>query len=156
VSGPPGPPPRLVDRAELLGHELPPSLIAECETVLWVHGMLEDLPAPLPVCVDIRHRYVAEVPRTLVLREVVIDDDQIETVRGLHLTRPARTVLDLLRRAEEPDWAVLRAFVVARAVRAEDVRIQIDRRGRLPHKRRAEARIGELLAVQPAVTRYTS
>ncbi len=158
----PGSPTRTEERAAHLAAELGPRRIAERESVLWLLGVLDTLPTPIPVCVDIRHRSGESFDRRLAVREVVIDADQIEAIGALRFTSPARTMLDLLRQDAPVAQGVLREFVQRTAVTVDEVREQVERRVHLPHKRRALSRLEQLYAgitapsvpsAQPAVTR---
>jgi hypothetical protein len=146
IEGVPGPPTLPRDRVAFLAEELPEVMVAERSTVLWLHGLLSELPCPLPVCVDIRHRYVEQAPPGVQIRQVVIDADQIDLLDGLRRTGPARTVLDLIRSPGEPDWKPLRAYVALTGVARDEVSRQIDRRAHLPHKKRARLRLDALYA----------
>lgn len=158
----PGMPTRTEERAAHLAAELGPRWIAERESVLWLLGVLDTLPTPIPVCVDIRHRPGESFDRRLAVREVVIDADQIEAIGPLRFTSAARTILDLLRQDAPVAQVTLREFVRRTGVTVEEVREQVERRVHLPHKRRALSRLEQVYAgitaptvppAQPAVTR---
>jgi AbiEi antitoxin C-terminal domain len=148
-------PPSMQQRALVLTRRAPERLIAERMSAAWVYGVTHRPPARHQFCVDTSNR--AHVPHSsrLSVREVVIDASDLQSVAGLSVTTPLRTLIDLARSAEDftlEHLEVLRGLLVFGSLgRAECVRA-LNSTAHLPHKKRAMERIGEALA-QPSVTR---
>jgi hypothetical protein len=88
-----------------------------------------------------------------VIRQVVIDDDEIVTVHGVPVTTPARTVVDLARREDWTPQDETAAGDVSsqQGVTSADAVAVLDRRGRLPHRTRTVDRLGRICAADASV-----
>ncbi|MBD8703423.1 type IV toxin-antitoxin system AbiEi family antitoxin [Frigoribacterium sp. CFBP 13712] len=93
---------------------------------------------------DARHR---DTSGRVSIREMTIDRDEIAEVAGLRVTAPARTALDLARASVWTPADERRVGDLCRLYGVTSVQVArlIDRRGRLPHRQRAEARLRSLL-----------
>jgi hypothetical protein len=139
-----------VGRAIAVGFALGAGVVAAERTAAWVWGARG--PAPLPHSglvvspARVKHR-----GRGSVIRQVVIDDDEIVTVHGLSVTTPVRTVVDLARR---DDWApqderAARDVSRQQGVTSVDAITVLDRRGRLPHRMRTVDRLERVCGADP-------
>ncbi|ROS54412.1 hypothetical protein EDF50_0492 [Frigoribacterium sp. PhB24] len=136
-----------VGRAVAAGLALGAGVVAAERTAAWVWGARG--PAPLPHSglvvspARVKHR-----GRGSVVRQVVIDHDEIVSVGGAAVTTPARTLVDLARRE---DWAPQDATAARdvashqRVTTTEAVAV-LDRRGRLPHRDRTLDRLARACA----------
>jgi hypothetical protein len=92
------------------------------------------------------------------LREVRFDEGDLVLVGGVAVTSPLRTVLDLVRSAEDDEHAAdrsaLRALLHVAGIAPEQAAARLDARRKLPGKELALRRLRAL--PQPAETRYTS
>src|SRR6187402_1771121 len=125
-------------------------LIAELRTAAWVWGALPRPPEPVEFCVDLAARArLRPSPHTLV-RELVLDPEDVVDLDGCGVTSPLRTAVDLARFAEtfEPDVVV--ALAAIGRFGGEDCLAVLDRRRNLPAKNRAKARLRPVLAGSPA------
>lgn len=93
---------------------------------------------------DARHR---DTSGRVSIREMTIDRDEIAEVAGLRVTAPARTALDLARASVWTPADERRVGDLCRLYGVTSVQVArlIDRRARLPHRQRAEARLRSLL-----------
>jgi hypothetical protein len=137
-----------VDEVERLGHRaaslaalVPSRLIAEQHTAAWVYGVVDHPPSKHEFCADIGARIRPASLSRLVLREVVIDPEDIIEIGELRLTSPLRTVVDLARFSEDFAPDVARDLMLIGGVSLGDCRALLDRRRNLPGKRRALERI---------------
>jgi hypothetical protein len=139
-----------VGRAIAVGFALGAGVVAAERTAAWVWGARG--PAPLPHSglvvspARVKHR-----GRGSVIRQVVIDDDEIVTVHGVAVTTPVRTVVDLARR---DDWApqderAARDVSRQQGVTSADAITVFDRRGRLPHRMRTVDRLERVCEADP-------
>ncbi|KQO47002.1 hypothetical protein ASG28_05000 [Frigoribacterium sp. Leaf415] len=136
-----------VGRAIAVGFALGAGVVAAERTAAWVWGARG--PAPLPHSglvvspARVKHR-----GRGSVIRQVVIDDDEIVTVHGVAVTTPARTVVDLARREDwtPQDETAARDVSTQQGVTSADAVAVLDRRGRLPHRARTVERLGRVCA----------
>lgn len=142
-----------VGRALSAGASLGPGVVVAGRTAAWVWGARG--PAPLPHTgfvvspARVKHR-----SRGSIVRQVVIDDDEIVHVRGVAVTTPARTVVDLARDESWSPGDETRARDMARrhdVTLAEAVGV-LDRRGRLPHRRRTLDRLSRAWPPGPGPT----
>ncbi|KQS22271.1 hypothetical protein [Frigoribacterium sp. Leaf186] len=131
-----------VGRAVAAGLSLGRGVVVAERTAAWVWGARG--PAPLPhTGLVVSPARVKHRSRGSVVRQVVVDDDEMVVIRGVAVTTPARTVVDLAR----ADSWVTRDETVARdvcdlhGVTMDDAIAVLDRRGRLPHRRRSLDRL---------------
>jgi len=130
-------------RARTAGLLVPPRAIAERLTAAWIYGLCPE-PARHQFCVDLAARtHVPPSPR-LQLREVRCAPEDTNTIAGLRVTTPLRTVVDLARspRLDEPSVPPLLAALL-RLGGFPDARVaeRLCRRQNLPHKTIALARL---------------
>ena len=136
-----------VGRAIAVGLALGAGVVAAERTAAWVWGARG--PAPLPHSglvaspARVKHR-----GRGSVIRQVVIDDDEIVVVDGVAVTTPARTVVDLARRENwtPQDEAAARDVSTQQGVTSTAAVAVLDRRGRLPHRARTVDRLDRVCA----------
>lgn len=131
-------------RAAAVHAGLSERLIAEQLSAAWVWGALDAPPAhhQFSVATDAR---VSHTPaRWMTVREVVIEADEIADVRGLLVTTPFRTLLDLVRFSDTFD---LREVAVVRRLGQdlELARATLSARRNLTNKKRALARLARCL-----------
>lgn len=123
-------------------------LIAELGTAAWVWGVTPVLPALIEFCVDLGARARLRVSPMIRVRELVLDQgDRVDLVGGA-VTSRVRTAVDLARFRDVLSEADANSIVeLARdgGFRLADCRELMDRRRNLPEKRRALARLTELL-----------
>jgi hypothetical protein len=138
-------------RAEALADALGPFVVAARGTAAWIWGARAAAPRRLEAVVPSSARHHDDRPDVQV-GEVLIDDDEIVRLGRVRTTTPARTVLDLLR---GDDWSegaerLVRTLLVDHRVDPRRVAALVRRHGRLPHRRRAAARLRTL--VDPLVS----
>jgi hypothetical protein len=131
-------------RAAALARAWSPRLIAEQRTAAWIWGALADAPARHQLCSSVRARARPPTPLRSMVREVVIDPDEVSSVAGLRVTTPLRTVTDLARfdaRFGETEALLVRELLRRGGLTLDDCRVALDRRRNLPAKRLAWRRI---------------
>ena len=138
-------------RAEALADALGPIVVAARGTAAWIWGARAAAPRRLEVVVPSSARHHDDPPDVQV-GEVLIGDDEIVRLGRVRTTTPTRTVLDLLR---ADDWSegaerLVRTLLVDHRVDPRHVSALVQRHGRLPHRRRAAARLRTL--VDPLVS----
>lgn len=72
------------------------------QTALSLHDLSDMMPAKLHMIVPMSFRRNSEIPRILVLHYSDLQEGDIEIVHGVRVTRPMRTILDLLAEGEVP------------------------------------------------------
>ncbi|KPG84181.1 hypothetical protein [Frigoribacterium sp. RIT-PI-h] len=136
-----------VGRAIAVGSALGAGVVAAERTAAWVWGARG--PAPLPHSglvvspARVKHR-----GRGSVIRQVVIDDDEIVTARGVAAATPARTGGARARRdnwTPQDETAAGDVSTQQGVTSAEAVAV-LDRRGRLPPRARAVHRLVHVCA----------
>lgn len=133
-------------RAAALAFILVPKLIAEQRTAAWIHGALDTPPAIHELCARTEARVRPGSMIGMTLREVVIDDQDLEFVGGLRLTTPLRTAIDIARFSHV--FGTDERSIVARLMAIGEFGIEeciwmIDRRRNLPGKHAALERLRE-------------
>lgn len=132
-----------------------PRLIAELGTAAWIWGATPALPRLVEFCVDLDARARLPVSPLVRVRELVLDGGDRIDLDGSAVTSPVRTAVDLARFREEltdDERAVIVELARIGAFGLAECRELLERRQKLPEKRRATARLSELLA-QPEFTR---
>jgi hypothetical protein len=131
-------------RAKALAAIAPARLIAEQRTAAWLHGALSFPPAVHQFCVDARARARGpQNPRSCV-REVEIDDSEVQCLGGIRLTTPLRTVADLARFSAvfgAKERAIVTALLSIEGLGIDECRAALNSRHNLPGKRRALQRM---------------
>jgi len=141
-----------VGRAMAVGLALGAGVVAAERTAAWVWGARG--PAPLPHSglvvspARVKHR-----GRGSVIRQVVIDDDEIVAVHGVAVTTPARTVVDLARREDwtPQDETAARDVSTQQGVTSADAVAVLDRRGRLPRRAQTVERLVRVCGADTAI-----
>lgn len=137
-------------------------VIVELRSAAWVHGARPVPPSVPQLCVSASARTQRRPLGGL--REVRFDDGDLVSLGGVLVTSRLRTVLDLVRAADDPeheeDQPALLALLEADGHSADDAAAQLDARRKLPGKARALRRLAELERMrtgdgrrQPAETR---
>ena len=72
------------------------------QTALSLHDLSDVMPAKLHMTVPKSFRRNSEIPRVLVLHFANLSQIDIAAAHGVRVTRPMRTILDLLARGEVP------------------------------------------------------
>jgi len=123
-------------------------LIAELGTAAWVWGVTPVLPRLVEFCVDLGARARLRVSPLVKVRELVLDPGDRVDLEGGAVTSRVRTAVDLARfRDELGDLDAVSIVELARqgGFGLSECRELMDRRRNLPEKRRALARLSELL-----------
>jgi hypothetical protein len=131
-------------RAAALTGAWSPRLIAEQRTAAWVWGATADSPARHQLCASVGARARALTPHRSVVREVVIDDDEIVLLASVRVTAPLRTVTDLARFSTEfteSEAEIVRQLLAGAGLGIDDCARALDRRRNLPAKKLALARL---------------
>jgi hypothetical protein len=136
-------------RAAAASRDWSPRLIAEQGTAAWIWGAAPTPPPRHQLCASLERRARPPTPARCVLREVVIDDDEILLAAGVPVTTPLRTLIDIARFSPDfgPDErTAVRELATLGGVTLAECRRALDRRRNLPGKRLAWARVREVLA----------
>ncbi len=123
--------------------------ISELGTAAWVWGATPDLPQLTELCVDLRARARLRHHPLVRVRELVLDPGDRVEVGGASVTSPLRTAVDLARFREilsETEQKSIIELALIGGFGLEQCRELLDRRRNLPEKRRAIARLAELLS----------
>ncbi|CAO1651828.1 AbiEi antitoxin C-terminal domain-containing protein [Salinibacterium sp. NYA9b] len=134
-------------RARALGVVLDARIIAERMTAAWVWGAALNPPARHQLCVAIGARTRPHPSLNAVLREVVITDDDIDTVSGVSVTSRLRTVFDLVRFSDPfgaREEAAVRVLMAEGKLDYGQCVDSLNARRNLPQKRIALARLAAL------------
>lgn len=98
------------------------------QTALSLADLSDTMPAKLRMTVPLRFRRNSEIPRVLMLHYADIPESGIEMVHGVRVTKPMRTILDLLEQEEMP-------IALLRQALQEGLRRGIIRRGEIAEAR---------------------
>jgi len=123
-------------------------LIAELGTAAWVWGATPVLPRLVEFCVDLGARARLRISPLVRVRELVLDAGDRVDLDGGAVTSRLRTAVDLARfRDELSDQDAASIVELARqgGFGVPECRELMDRRRNLPEKRRALARLSQLL-----------
>lgn len=140
-------------RAACLARGLNARLIAERRTAAWIWGAREHPPHPHEFCVSLSARVAHRISGRMLVREVMIDPEDISEVEGVQVTTPLRTVSDIVRFSD--DFGAQEVAEVIALMRIGDLDLercldQLDRRRNLPNKRLAASRLRRCAALTPA------
>ena len=80
------------------------------QTALSLHDLSDIMPAKLHMTVPRSFRRNSEIPRVLVLHFADLPQGDIRVANGVRVTRPMRTVLDLLEGGEVPPATLRQAL----------------------------------------------
>ncbi|MEO6115785.1 MAG: hypothetical protein ABIP33_05320 [Pseudolysinimonas sp.] len=125
-------------------------LIAELGTAAWVWGVTPVLPRLVEFCVDLGARARLRISPLVRVRELVLDAGDRVDLDGGAVTSRVRTAVDLARFRDELSVDDANSIVeLARdgGFGLTECHELMDRRRNLPEKRRALARLGELLEI---------
>jgi len=106
-----------------------PQAVYSHQTALSLHDLSDTMPAKLRMTVPLRFRRNSEIPRVLVLHYADIPESDNEIVHGVRVTKPMRTILDLLAQGEMP-------VALLRQAPREGLRRGIIRRGEIAEARK--------------------
>jgi len=67
------------------------------DTALSLHELSDMMPSKLHMTVPIEFRRNSKIPEILVLHHAQLDTGDVQEIHGLRVTRPLRTIVDLLR-----------------------------------------------------------
>jgi hypothetical protein len=136
-------------RAASLAIHCEQRLIAEQRSAAWIWGASALPPRRHELCASLGARArPTYVQRTLV-REVVIDENDIVVIGGVQVTTPLRTIADLARFSSQfgtDEKELVRRLLVIGGLSLDDCRQHLDRRQNLPLKIRAWKRLQEAAA----------
>ena len=138
-------------RAGSLTGLLGEALAATHLTAAWVHGALPDPPAIHTVQRAVPRRLHRVPVRHLVYRDLAVADDDLETIGGVRVTTPGRTLVDLCRVADDAHTRAARLLVEERESLVDEAIARLQG-GALPHKRAALALLRGLAAAEAATT----
>lgn len=136
-------------RGSSLAAVLPSRLIAERMTAAWVLGAVSEQPTTHQLCADAAARYRLVGRPDLVVREVAMDESDVEVHGGMRVTTPFRTAIDLARIGDETldtELGAVRMLAGIGGFALDHALDQLDRRRHLPNKARAVARLTEALS----------
>src|SRR5271156_360513 len=80
------------------------------QTALSIHDLSDIMPAKLHITVPRRFRRNGEIPRVLVLHFADLTQNDIGVADGVRVTKPMRTILDLLQGGEAPPATLRQAL----------------------------------------------
>ena len=131
-------------RASVVHFGMSERLIAEQRSAAWIWGARDLAPTPRQLCTGMDSRIGHELPRSVTVREVVIEPHEFTAINGLRTTTPLRTIIDLARFSEvfdEDDQRSVSVLMRRYGVTLEHCIEGLNSRRNLPGKRRAHARI---------------
>ena len=123
-------------------------LIAELGTAAWVWGVTPTLPRVVEFCVDLGARARLRISPIVRVRELVLDPGDRVELGGGAVTSRLRTAVDLARFRDPlspEDAASIVDLARQGGFDLANCQELMDRRRNLPEKRRALARLSELL-----------
>ena len=132
-------------RAASIALSWPERLIAERWTAAWIWGALPQPPGRHTLCASLGARARTSVPQRVLVREVVVDDDELVTIADQRVTTPVRTITDLARFDTAP-VELLADLARIGGVDLGACREALDRRRNLPNKIAAWRRIREAIS----------
>lgn len=131
-------------RARSIAVTVSPRLIAERATAAWIHGARPTPPAVHQVCTSYFARTRPAHERPLVLREVVIGPDEVESIGGIAVTTVLRTAIDLSRTEAGFERETVLSLLTMAGLEPQGVLDAVLSRPKLAGKRRAVARLEAL------------
>ena len=133
-------------RAASIALSWPERLIAERWTAAWIWGALLQPPGRHTLCASLGARARPSVPQRVLVREVVVDDDELVTIADQRVTTPVRTITDLARFDGSVSVELLSTLARTGGVDREACRAALDRRRNLPNKIAAWTKICEAIS----------
>jgi len=124
-------------------------LMAELGTAAWVWGATPVLPRMVEFCVDLGARARLRISPLVRVRELVLDPGDRVDLGGGAVTSRVRTAVDLARFRDDlsdDDAASIVELARQGGFGLAECRELMDRRRNLPEKRRALARLSDLLS----------
>lgn len=140
IDQPDGPSQRAAALAQLCQHRL----IAEQRTAAWIWGASESPPSRHELCASIGARTRPSEARRMVVREVVVGDEELRTLSGVAVTAPLRTAIDLARFQSSFDAELVARLLAIANLNVDDCVRELRRRRNLPRKKLALARFASL------------
>jgi hypothetical protein len=135
-------------RAEILSRLVPDWAVVAGQSAAWLHGALSMPPRIHEAFVRPARRGSLVSSRALLVRQIRMDADDVETLGGMLVTTPLRTAIDLARDHDvgSPGFDALSRLVDSRLVGAEAVERWLSVNRRLAGRRRVLTRLA--LAVE--------
>jgi predicted transcriptional regulator of viral defense system len=87
-----------------------PQAVYSCQTALAIHDLSDLMPSKLHMTVPRRFRRNSEIPPVLVLHSADLADADIDSRAGFRVTRPLRTIIDLMRAGDVAHDVLAQAF----------------------------------------------
>ncbi|WP_214467034.1 hypothetical protein [Microbacterium flavescens] len=138
-------------RAGSLTALLGDTLAATHLTAAWVHGALAEPPATHTVQRAVPRRLHHVPSRSLVYRDLAVDPADLDTIGGVLVTSPVRTLEDLCRVGDDVHVRAARQLAVGRRELIDAALARLEG-GSLPHKRAAIVLLRGLAAAEGATT----
>lgn len=120
------------------GREDKPQGVFSYQTALSVFDLSDVMPAKLHMTVPPRFRRSGEIPKILVLHRGVIPKEDVESMHGFRVTKPLRTIIDLITGStisadfmEQAIGQALARGLIGRAEIRNSIRIPIKAKGKL-------------------------
>jgi len=131
-------------RAQAAAHSTMTRLVAELDTAAWIWGARTAPPVRPEFASPIGLAPRLSAAAAVRVREVRFDRDELTEIAGQRITTPRRTALDLLRYRTDIDFQpeTVRALLTRSDI--ADVNASLSGMRRLPHARRARARLSLL------------
>lgn len=117
-----------------------PRLIAELGTAAWIWGVAPE-PTRLEFAVTPEARARLSPAHHVAVREIVYEPGDVDTLGGVQVTTPLRTILDLARFGDPFDPAVVTRLAAIAGLRRDDCLAALSSRGGIPAKKRALRRL---------------
>ncbi|WP_150309257.1 hypothetical protein [Planctomonas psychrotolerans] len=139
------------ERGAALAAVAPARVIAELGSAAWVWGAVGEPPLPHRFCVDTMSRVHPGAAAGRILREVVVDRDDVVSFGGMPVTSVLRTCADLARFSlfTDADERTVRTLLDLGGRNPGEVVAYLGRRRNLPHKRKAIDRLCALATGRP-------
>ena len=131
----------LAERARSLALFCDGRLIVEQHSAAWIWGALAQPPVRHELCASVGARSRSVHPGRLLVREVVIGENDWVEIAGLRVTTPLRTAVDLARFAEHFDLALVERLLQDAGLTLPDGIDELNSRRNLPRKKIALERL---------------
>jgi hypothetical protein len=131
-------------RAEALADLVPPRMIVERSSALWIHGAHARAPFRHQLCIEVASRTTRHLSPRFEVRELRLDPIDIVDVGPLRVTSHLRTVIDLLGTSDlftEADILDVLAILGLGGLDVGACRERVRAQPRFPGARRALARL---------------
>lgn len=150
---------RPIVRAAALVAGLNSRLIAEQRTAAWVWGATARPPTPHEFCATLDARVAHRTAPGMIVREVVIDPEDVHMVGTLQVTSPLRTAVDLARfcaQFGDRESQIVRALMQLGGFGVQQCIDQLNRRRNLHNKKLAAERLTRLQQERSARPPYVN